>query len=233
MGTDIICTKISLFFVLVFIIMSLIFGITVNAQVSPSDGIPTLSQPTQVSGRYSNLDYGLDIVLPNGWSGMEIKLPGGTTMVTVIPDNMPSTKGTLTTMMTITVTPKNQSTTPPTEPANMPQDEKCSYSLATTKIINDVNFSETVSECTGTAFMKMKSDIAQTDKYYVNLSYIITPPSNYDSNVGIYDTTLGTIHLSNAIEAPSIPEFPIAVVSVITAFVMTFAIIVVKKHQIL
>jgi hypothetical protein len=220
----------------------------VNAQYGAPTNMPTMpSQPTQVSGKYSNQDYGVDVTLPDGWSGMEMKLPGGSAMVTAMPGGMGAAQGTTpTTMATLTIIPKNSTkTSPSTIPENMPKDEKCNPVSTSTKNINGVSFSESIIECTGITSVKIKSDVAQTDKYYVTMSYIATPSSNYDSNVANFDSALGTIHVTNAIESPAmpqssnnsissaIPEFPLALVSVISATLMGFAIIVAKKLQFL
>jgi hypothetical protein len=226
-----------------FVLMASIFAAQADAQQYP-EGMPSMpSQPTQISGKYTNSNYGVDIAIPDGWSGMEMT-SGSSTIVTAMPGGMESAQtGTPSTMMTIVMMTKDTTKPPPTQPQNMPQDEKCGDPSITTKTVNGVNLLEGVVECTGTTSMKMKYDVAQTDKYYVNVSYIAMPSSNYDSNVSAFDTALGSLQVANAIEAPAIPEstgtvgapaipeFPIAFVGMITVLMMGFAIIMTRRLQ--
>ena len=61
---------------------------------------------TPVNGTYSN--SGLQITLPDGLSGFEMKRPSGTTYVTAFPGGMPSTTGQRPpVVMTILMEPKS------------------------------------------------------------------------------------------------------------------------------
>jgi hypothetical protein len=74
--------------------------------------------------------------------------------------------------------------------------------------------------------------MAQTDKYYLAVSFIAMPASNYDTNVAAFDSAVGTMHVANAITPPAIPEFPIAVVGLITVLMMGFAIMMTRRMHI-
>ena len=243
-----------------FIIVGLFAGFMFVGQVSAQYDSPTSmpampNQPSEVSGKYSNPEFGVDVTLPNRWSGMEMKLPGGSAIVTAMPGGMQSaSEKAPTTMMSLAMTTKNTTKTPPSAiPDNIPKDEKCNQISTSTKKINNVSFIESIIECTGVTSVKMKTDVAQTDKYYISMSYIATPSSNYDTDVANFDSALGTIQVANAIESaaipqstsetpstaqsasesPAIPEFPITLVSIFSAMMMGIAIVVAKRLQFL
>lgn len=230
-----------------------IFASNASAQQYPSAGMSSMpSQPTPVSGAYANADYGVQITLPDGWSGMEMKLPNTGTMVTVAPGGFGNSQGgSMPAMMMIMMAPKDPSHPPQTTPQNMPQNEKCNNDSSTTKTVNGVSLTETVVDCTGDQSIKAKYDIAQTDKYYVTIGYVATPSSNYDPQIATYDNAVGTFQLANAVAAPAastttvaptttsaapttpaVPEFPVPIVGLIVALMVGAVVILGRTNLI-
>lgn len=201
----------------------------------PSQNTPTM--PAQITGKYSNSVYGVDITLPDGWSGMELK-SSTSTAITAMPGGMSSSQMPPA-MMFVTMVEKSSTTAPPTKPQNLPQGEKCDDPAISSKTVSGLSLTEYVIECSGTTSMKIKTDVAQTSQYYVSASFVAMPASNYDSNVGTFDTAVGTMHVANAIEAPSnanstpaVPEFPIAIVGLVMVLMMGVAIVMTRRLQI-
>lgn len=168
----------------------------------------SMSRSTPISGQYTNPDYGVSITLPNGWIGGEQKAPQGT-MVTMRPSEKP---GPPLIFMTMVMAPKESipiksiDSLYPGPFAMVADGSKCDNPIVTTKSVNGVNLSEFVEVCgAGTASAKMKEDVIQTDKYYMIISYMAFPSSAFDSNVATYDTSIGTLQVTNAIDAPTIP----------------------------
>jgi hypothetical protein len=153
---------------------------------------------TPVNGTYSNSDYGIKITLPDGWNGFEMKRTSGSISVTSIPGGMQSTPGQRPPiMMTISIQPKNTTSTPQYMSQRMLQGESCTNNSASNKTVNGLNLSEVVVDCTGPMITKAKYDITQTNSAFIIVGYRANPSSNYDSQVATFDTAVGTLQIVN------------------------------------
>jgi len=185
------------------------------------------AQRTPVNGTYSNSDYGVQITLPSGWSGFEIKRSSGTTSVIAVPGGMQSMHGFRAPIsMMVTMAPKSVMTTPHLISQRMAQNDSCNNVSTTTKTVNSVNITEVVINCTGSTPMEAKYEVAQTNSSYVIVSYRANSTSNYDSQVSTFDSAVGTLQIANAMSAPAIPEFPISAVGLIAAVTVGVVVII-------
>jgi hypothetical protein len=203
-----------------------IFASQANAQYQPQSGTHSFQgQRTPVNGTYVNSNYGVQITLPDGWTGYEMKRASGTTSVMVAPGGlgMQGQRPTVTMMMSIE--PKSSTPNPQYMSQRMLQNMTCNNDSTSTKIINGVNFTEVVVDCTGSMTTKAKYDIAQTNSSYVVIGFRANPSSNYDSQVATFDSAVSTLQIANTIEAPAIPEFPIPVIGIIVAIMVGTVVI--------
>ncbi|MDE1769931.1 MAG: PEFG-CTERM sorting domain-containing protein [Thaumarchaeota archaeon] len=204
-----------------------IFAVQANAQYQGQYGSQQNQIPrTPVNGAYSNSDFGVQITLPDGWNGFEMKRSSGTTSVMAFPGGMPTPGQRPPVMMTISMQPKTATSSPQYMPQRLPQNETCNTDSTNMKTINTMNVNEVIVDCTGPMTMKAKYEIAQTDSAYIVLGFRANPSSGYDSQVATFDSAVNTLQVANAIAPPAVPEFPIAILVLIVA---TFSIVVISR----
>ena len=164
-----------------------------------------------VNGTYTNSAFGVKVTIPDGWSGFEMKRTGGTTTsVMIAPGGYHMQQGQRppVTMM-VSMYPRN-STTPVPQflPRNMAQNETCNNDSNTTKIVNGINFTEVIMDCSGQVTIKSEYAVAKTDTSYIILGYRTNSPSNFDSQIATFENLLGTLQIANVSTISPVPEFP-------------------------
>ncbi len=166
---------------------------------------------TAVNGTYTNSNYGVQITLPDGWSGFEMKQPSGNARVMIAPGGMQTTQGTPRPPVTIGISIMPASSTSPNQfmSRNM-QGVTCTNST-TTNTVNSLNFNVETRDCTGTdqngnaIEMKSKTETAQANSANIVLSFRANPASGYDSQVVNFDNMVSTLQLSTPTTTNSIP----------------------------
>lgn len=216
-------------FVVLVTLASSVFASYASAQqYQPQSGMSNM-QRTPVNGTYANSNYGVQITLPDGWSGFEIKRSSGTTSVIAAPGGYQFMQGHRPPVsMMITMVPKSVMPTPQFMSQRMMQNETCTNDSTANKTVNGVNLSELVMDCTGQFMIKSKYDVAQTSSSYIIVSYRANSTSNYDSQVATFDSAVGNLQIANTLQAPAIPEFPIAAIGIIVA-IMVGAVVVLGR----
>ena len=107
---------------------------------------------TAVSGTYTNSNLGIQITLPEGWSGFEMKQPSGNAKITIAPGGMQTQGQRPSAMIGIAMMPP--SSTLPTPP--MPRSTQgitCTNST-TTNTVNSLDLNIITVDCTGTEKME-------------------------------------------------------------------------------
>ncbi len=194
---------------------------------SQSGGGMSNMQRTPVNGTYTNSDFGVQITLPDGWSGFEIKRSSGATSVIAAPGGLQSMHGhRLPITMMVSMTPKSVMATPRLISQRMAQNDSCNNVSTGNKTVNNVSLTEVVINCTGPTTMEAKYDVAQTDSAYIIVSYRANSTSNYDSQVSTFDNAVSTLQVTNAMSAPAIPEFPVSAVGMIVAIMVGVVVII-------
>ncbi len=201
------------------VMFSIMFLSQANAQNQPPAVSPSIPrQYTQVNGTYTNSAYGVQITLPNGWSGYETthysSVTGNpiSTSVVVAPGGIQSLKGEYpSSMMTITMAPKGTKYFPQLHPPHVPKNETCTReSIGNYTNADYVKLSEVVVNCSGSLSLEAKYDVAQTNTSYIIVSYVANS-ANYESQLATYKSSLDTLWIPKAIAAPVVPEFPLAI----------------------
>jgi hypothetical protein len=209
---------------------SIVTGLLLVSAMVAMAGAPTLrafaqKQPAvphveQVSGKYVNSDAGLEIMLPDGWSGMAslygnyasaIAAPGGIAGITQTPEAM----------MVVSIVTKNstaEKSLPDSakQPPTIQQGQKpdCKEPSVSQVTINGMRGDVVTVECTMEGKVwKIKNYYFQTEERFVGVSLVSTSDAAYDKNIGAFDDSAHTLKVANTIEAPGLPSstVPVAV----------------------
>ena len=165
-----------LVFVAVIFISGSIFATQASAQQPQSgqyqgqggQGFQFQGTRTAVSGTYTNSNYGVQITLPDGWSGFEMKATSGNTRVMIAPGGYQTSQGVPRPPVTIgiSMTPISSTASNQFMPRNM-QGITCTNST-TTNTVNSLNLNVVTRDCSGTdqngnaIEMKSKTETIQT-----------------------------------------------------------------------
>ncbi|MGI0037085.1 MAG: hypothetical protein ACRD99_01845 [Nitrososphaera sp.] len=164
--------------------------------------------PEEVSGTYSTPDGGVTITFPDGWSGFPFGT-GGMQMVSVIPGGMEAGGDMQKAMMLIVA---DKSEVDPTDPGSFSPTEDapdCSNPPTPTETtVSGKKGFEMTMECTDDEGQttKMKMTIAETADKWIAFMYI-SPPAEFDADLGKYDAAVDTIQIQGAVDA-TVPVMP-------------------------
>lgn len=165
--------------------------------------------PKQVSGKYVNSDWGLEIEFPSGWTGIESSFEEGITSVSLNKGfsgdsfSMTSISLTMVDLSKAEESSQEETTSPPGEaPTDVP-DFKCdTETISSADItINGVRATETVihTECTGAGMdmsTKFKSVSIELDENRsIELTYMANPASDYNKNIAEFDKSIQTLKI--------------------------------------
>jgi len=228
-------------FIAIVFIASSIFATQASAQYQGQDGQGyqgPQSTSTPVSGTYTNSNFGVQITLPDGWSGVEIKQTSGNTRVMIAPGGYQMTQGTPRPPITISMSmmPISSTTNPQYTMRNM-QGFTCTNSTST-NTVNGLNLNVLTRDCSGMdsngnpVEMKSKSETIQTDSAKIMLSYRANSSSGYDSQVAAFDSMVNTLQISNPTQTPAVPEFPVSIVGLVVA-IMVGAVVILGRVKII
>jgi hypothetical protein len=182
---------------------------------------------TPVNGTYTNSNYGVQITLPDGWSGFEMKSTSGNTRVMIAPGGYQTGQGVPRPPITIGISMIPISSTTSTSQfmqRNM-QGVTCTNSTST-NTVNSLNLNVVTKDCTGTdangnpIAMKSKAETIQTGLANIVLSYRANPSSGFDSQVATFDSMVSSLQIVNATQAPAVPEFPVPVIGLVVAIMV-------------
>ena len=155
---------------------------------------------TPVNGTtYTNANYGVQVSIPSGWSGMEMKRTSGATTVTLAPGGFQYMQGGQRPPVTISLSIMPKGMAPNTQhfgQRNMQSMQTCTNSTSI-KTLNNLNFNEMIIQCTGNITTKSQSDKIQTNSAYVTLGLRADSTSDFDSQVTTFETMLGTLQITN------------------------------------
>ena len=173
---------------------------------------------TAVNGTYTNSNYGVQVTLPDGWSGFEMKQPSGNARVMIAPGGFQTGQGTRP-PVTIGISIMPASSTQSQMMARNMQGITCTNST-TTNTVNSLNLNVVTRDCSGTdqngnaIEMKSKTETAQINNANIVFSLRANPASGYDSQVTNFDNMISTLQLStpttttNSIPTPVNPTNP-------------------------
>jgi hypothetical protein len=210
-----------------------IFATQASAQYQPQSGQHQFQGTrTPVNGTYTNSNFGVQITLPDGWSGFEMKSTSGSTRVMIAPGGYQSTQGSPRPPITISMsmTPISSTTSTSQFPQRTMQGLTCTNSTST-NTVNGLNLNVLTKDCTGTDSngnpieMKSKAETTQTGSANIMLSYRANSSSGYDSQVAAFDSMINTLQISSPSQAPAVPEFPVSIVGLVVAIMVGVVVV--------
>ena len=154
---------------------------------------------TAVSGTYTNSNMGVQITLPEGWSGFEMKSASGNAKISITPGGM-QTQERPSAMIGIAIMPPSSTLPTPPIPRNVPG-ITCTNST-TTNTVNSLNLNVVTIDCTGTdkngnpLEMKSKTETAQTTNANILFNLRAYNATSYDSQVTNFDNMVSSLQLS-------------------------------------
>lgn len=174
---------------------------------------------TPVNGTYTNSNFGVQVTLPDGWSGFEMKQPSGNARIMIAPGGY-QTQGTRP-PVTIGISIMPPSSTQPQMISRNMQGMTCTNST-TTNTVNSLNLNVVTRDCSGTdqegnpVEMKSKTEAVQINNANIIFSLRANPASGYDSQVTNFDNMVSTLQIStpttqtttNSIPTPVNPTNP-------------------------
>lgn len=179
-----------------FIISALVVSLTLSTAFGQA--IPSMNE---ISGKYTDDKVGLEIVFPDGWSGITMGVPEGS-MATVSPGGMTSMNDNSFTTMTLMVSEKIKADSPP-RAFNDQGKSKCDTPSVNPTTVNGISATETIMSCTsedGTV-TKLKNISAETATHWIVVSFMATD-SDYDKDVGKFDDSVNTLKIQNTLAVP-------------------------------
>jgi len=173
------------------IISATFFSLTVTTTFAQ---MPSM---TEISGKYTDDKVGLEIIFPDGWSGITMGVPEGS-MATVSPDEMTSMNEN-SPIMSVLTNEKAKSDTPP-KSFDQQGKSKCGAPSVIAMTIGDIPATETTMSCTkddGTV-IKLKNISAETTTHWVVVSFMANA-SDYDQEIDKFDDSVKTLKIQNAV----------------------------------
>jgi hypothetical protein len=155
---------------------------------------------TAVSGTYTNSNMGVQITLPTGWSGFEMKSTSGNAKISITPGGMSTPGERPSAMIGIAIMPPSSTLPSPPIPRTT-QGITCTNST-TTNTVNSLNLNVIAVDCTGTdkngnpLEMKSKTETAQTTNANIVFNLRAYNATNYDSQVTNFDNMVSSLQLS-------------------------------------
>jgi len=179
-------------------------------------GMPSIPQMEEISGKYSNDDVGVKIEFPFGWSGIAMQIPAGT-IATVAPGGMES--GEPTQIMTLAMIERTNEQ--PKDPSEFTQqDSECDSPTTKQITVSGAAASESTMTCTGAdgKVFKVKIVAAQTETHWISAMFM-APELEFDSSVSKFDSSVSTLNILDVMDmegetettpekAPDTPEEP-------------------------
>ena len=183
----------------------------------------------QISGKYTDSSNGLEITLPDGWSGFAIPSPSGSSMAMAAPGG-PSMSGNMTNpVMIISITDKQPinatSFQPPSSTGSSNQQSDCTAATTQKTTVNGMSAFTVSGECTKPTPIKAKGYTFQTATKNIFVMYASSSSANFDKYVGQFDSAVGTLKISNTVDVTVVPEFPIAAIAGIAAVIGVIAVL--------
>ncbi len=178
-----------------------LFAILVLVSLTLSTAFAQIPSMNEISGKYTDDKVGLEIVFPDGWTGITMGVPEGS-MATVSPDGMTSMNDNSFTAMTLMVSEKTKTDSPPKAFDDQGQ-SKCDEPSVNPTTVSGISATETIMSCTnedGTV-IKLKNISAETATHWVVVSFMAIS-SDYDKDISKFDDSVKTLKIQNAVTVP-------------------------------
>jgi hypothetical protein len=151
----------------------------------------------EVSGTYTNEELGVAITFPDGWSGFEVSQTSETTFVSTSPGGLSEPDPA--TMKTINLVMSAKGGRDSSDPSSLTQDViDCNQPSVTSRTVAGVQGTEVTVECPSSD-QKFRMVAVETAENIVAVMFM-TPTSEFDSNVGAFDSAVASLQVEGAID---------------------------------
>ena len=178
-----------------------------------------MMQQQKVSGKYMNSEHGVEVVIPNGWSGMssEFKDPtsgdwisGFQVMKGGFESNMSSMQNGEFEIIALSIMdkPEEETTDPPdVRPPSENFDVDCNVITMEKVSVNNKDIMKVEAQCEGDISMKSRMYHYATNEKIISFAYMTSPSSEFENNINNFEDSAKTLKIANQINVPYvIPE---------------------------
>jgi len=159
--------------------------------------------PKAVSGTYTNLENGVSVEFPSGWSGTVNEFPDivpGEWMIFAMVMNEGSQVGKLATIM-LSIGERLDDEIPEPEPPVDGYDVDCSYIFAEKITLDGKTAMKLETECIGTDIsIKMLTYVYATSEKYVAFVYSTSPASDFENHIDEFEDSVKTLSINNLVD---------------------------------
>ena len=159
--------------------------------------------PKPVSGTYTNLENGVSVDFPSGWSGTVTELPDivpGEWMVFAMVMDADIQAGKIATII-LSIGERLDDEIPEPEPPVDGYDVDCSYIFAEKITLDGKTAMKLETECIGTDLsFRMLTYVFATSEKYVAYVYSTNPASDFENHIDEFEDSVKTLSISNLVE---------------------------------
>ncbi len=158
--------------------------------------------PKHVSGTYTNLENGVSVEFPSGWSGTVNEFPDivpGEWMIFAMVMDEGSQAGKLATIM-LSIGERLDDEIPEPEPPVDGYDVDCSYIFAEKITLDGKTAMKLETECIGTDIsIRMLTYVYATSEKYVAFVYSTSPASDFENHIDEFEDSVKTLSINNLV----------------------------------
>jgi hypothetical protein len=161
--------------------------------------------PTEVSGTYVNEELGVEITFPDGWSGFEVSQTSETTLVATSPGGLSESDPA--TMKTISLLITDKAARDINDPSSLTQEViDCNQPSIESRSVAGVQGTQITVDCPGSD-QKWRMVAVETADNIVAVMFM-APSAEFDSNIGAFDSAVGSLQIQGASNSGGIPTTP-------------------------
>jgi len=176
----------------------------------PSEEDMARMMPKDVSGTYTNVENGVSVDFPSGWSGTVNEFPDivpGEWMIFVMvmdegrqANPAAMLEGKLATIM-LSIGERLDDETPEPEPPVDGYDVDCNYIFAEKITLDGKTAMKLETECIGTDMsIRMLTYVYATNEKYVAYVYSTLPSSDFENNLDEFEDSVKTLSINNLVD---------------------------------
>ncbi len=159
--------------------------------------------PKPVSGTYTNLENGVSVDFPSGWSGTVTERPDivpGEWMVFAMVMDVGSRVGNIATII-LSIGERLDDEIPEPEPPADGYDVDCSYIFAEKITLDGKTAMKLETECIGSDIsIRMLTYVFATNEKYVAYVYSTSPSSDFENHLDEFEDSVKTLSINNLVD---------------------------------
>lgn len=188
-------------------------------EIPSQEDMEKMMKQQEVSGKYTNSDVGVEVIIPDGWSGMASDFKDPTTsdwitgfqvMQGGLDANMAAMANGEFEAITLSIMDKQPEDTgndlpdirpPSSSPNDEEFDVECSIITAEKISVNGKDVMKMKASCEGSA-VSMQSRVyhyATADEKIVSYAYMTSPASEFDKNINTFEDSVKTLTVANQV----------------------------------